>query len=162
MYCPSCGKEVNPSLSYCNYCGVRLSAKDDENPYALATSSFNLLLGAVVAIPVLGVGLIIALMAAMKNGLNFRDEMIGIVVLMSFLLLLVAETGCLLMLITRTRKPKAKASKDPAAFENRAVKAIEDSVIRELNPSSFQGIPSVTEHTTRTLDAAYRKTDDRD
>ncbi len=70
MYCPSSGKDVNSGLSFCNYCGVRLNAPESD-PNALAASSFNLMVGAVIAIPVFGLGLIIAIIAAMKNGLGF-------------------------------------------------------------------------------------------
>ena len=54
MYCPSCGKEINAGLSFCNHCGARLSAAD---PRVVPASSFNLMLGAVVAIPSLTIPL---------------------------------------------------------------------------------------------------------
>ena len=155
MYCPSCGKEVISGLSFCNFCGVRLSAPVDD-PNALASSSFNLLVGVVIGIPVIGLGLIIALMAVMKNGLGFRDDMIFVVVFLTFLLLFIAEIGTLFMMISRTKKPKSKTETLPAAG-SKAAGAIDDVVLKGLNASTFEGIPSVTEHTTRTLDAAYRK-----
>jgi len=162
MFCPSCGKEVNSSLSYCNYCGVRLNGKDESDSNALAASSFNLLVGAVIAIPFVGLAIIIALMAVMKNGLGFHDDIIFAVIFMTFLLLFIAEIGTLWMMISRTKKPKVKSSKEPAAIEPRRVGAIDEVVLKGLNASTLEGIPSVTEHTTRTLDAAYRKTGGRE
>ncbi|MEP6788612.1 MAG: zinc ribbon domain-containing protein [Acidobacteriota bacterium] len=159
MYCPSCGKDILVGLKFCNFCGVRLVAAEND-PTQLAPSSFNFLVAAVIAIPVLGLGLIIALMATMKNGLGFRDDMIFVVVFMTFLLLIIAEIGTLILMLTRTRKPKTKIAKEPTDFEQRAARAIEDRVIRDLNPASFEGVASVTEHTTRTLDPAYRKSSD--
>ena len=160
MYCPACGKEISSGLSFCNFCGLRLNAPESD-PNVLSASSFNLLVGAVIAIPIFGLGLIIAMMAAMKNGLGFRDDMIFVVVFMTFLLLFITEVGTLMLMISRTRKPKVKQKKEPAASEPRSVSAIGDVEIKGLNASSFDGIPSVTEHTTRTLDAAYRRNDDR-
>ena len=155
MFCPSCGKEVNTGLSYCNFCGVRLGAPEAD-PSVLSDSAFKWLVGAAIAIPVVGVGLLIKLMESMK-GLGFAEGMIFAVVLMTFLLLFLAEAGTFFMLISRTRKPKTKnaagASTLPAAD---AAKQIEPVVIKGLQPSSFDGIPSVTEHTTRALDAVPR------
>ena len=131
-----------------------------DDPNALAASSFNLLLGVVIGIPVFGLGIIIALMAIMKNGLGFRDDMIFVVVFMTFLLLFIAEIGTLWMMISRTKKPKVKSPTEPAAIGSRSVGEIEPVVMKGLNASTFEGIPSVTEHTTRTLDAAYRKRGD--
>ena len=159
MYCPTCGKEVNPILSYCNYCGARLSAKDENRSSALAASSFNLLVGASVAIPVVGLGIIISLMAVMKNGLGFRDDMIFVVVFMTFLLLIIAEIGTIWMMISRTKKPKVKSATEPAIIFPKAANDI-DVDVKGLNASRFEGIPSVTEHTTRTLDPIYRKPGD--
>jgi hypothetical protein len=159
MYCPSCGKEVNSGLTFCNYCGVRL-APAESDPSALSVSSFNLLIGAMIAIPVVGLGLIIALMAVMKKGLEFRDDMIFVVIFMTFLLLFFAELGTILMLISKSRKPKVKPIKKKDEISSPPVSAIDEVVIKGLNPTSFEGVPSVTEHTTRTLDAVYRKQTD--
>jgi len=159
MYCPSCGKEVNSGLTFCNNCGVRLAAAEND-PSALSESSFNLLVGAMIAIPVVGLGLIIALMAVMKKGLEFRDDMIFVVIFMTFLLLFFAELGTILMLISKSRKPKVKPIKKKDEISSRPVSSIDEVVIKGLNPTSFEGLPSVTEHTTRTLDAVYRKQSD--
>jgi hypothetical protein len=156
MYCPSCGKEVNSALTFCNFCGVRLSAAEND-PNALSESSFNLLTVAMVAIPVVGIGLIIALMAVMKKGLEFKDEMIFAVIFLTFLLLFLAELGTLWMMFSRTRKPKVKTAKKTDELSSRPTKLFDDVLIKGLNPTSFEGVPSVTEHTTRTLDAVYRK-----
>ncbi|MEP7214314.1 MAG: hypothetical protein ABI791_14645 [Acidobacteriota bacterium] len=131
-----------------------------DDPNALAASSFNFLVGVVIGIPVIGLGIIIALMAVMKNGLGFRDDMIFVVIFMTFLLLFIAEIGTLWMMISRTKKPKVKSSTEPAAIAPKAVGEIEPVVMKGLNASTFEGIPSVTEHTTRTLDAAYRQSGD--
>jgi hypothetical protein len=155
MYCPSCGKEVSSGLSFCNFCGVRLGAEND--PKALSESSFNALVGASIGIPIAGLGIIIALMAVMKKGLDFPDGMIFAVILMTFLLLFIAELGAIWLMISRTRKPKTKAAKEPAVSPQKSVNEIGPVAIKGLNSSTFEGIPSVTEHTTRTLDPVHRR-----
>ena len=157
MYCQSCGKEVNSGLSFCNFCGFRLN-EPKHDPGALTQTSFNLLVGAAVGIPEIGLGIIIAIMAVMKNGLGFHDDMIAGVILLTFLLLFIAEIGMLFMMISRTKKQKAP--QESVSIDSKPVHAIDDGVFKGLNASSFDGVPSVTEHTTRTLDAVYRKTGD--
>jgi hypothetical protein len=71
---------------------VRLSAPEND-PSALATSSFNLLVGAALSIPVIGLGIIIGLMVVMKKELGFGDDMIFVVTFLTFLLLFMAEIG---------------------------------------------------------------------
>ena len=155
MYCPSCGKEINSGLSFCNFCGVRLGAPEPD-PSVLSDSAFKWLVGASIAIPIVGVGLLIKLMESMK-GLGFAEGMIFAVVLMTFFLLFLAEAGTIFMLISRTRKPKTKPAAGHSTLPvSDAVKQIDPVVIKGLHPSSFDGIPSVTEHTTRTLDAVPR------
>lgn len=109
MFCPSCGKSVNPGLSYCNNCGARAAGKGEEAPHRLPESSFNLLVIALIGVPIAGIGVIIGLLTVMKQELGFRDEMIGVIAVMSFILLLIAELGLIWLLRHHT-----KASKRPA------------------------------------------------
>lgn len=157
MYCSNCGKIVNSSLSYCNHCGFRLSVKDDDGQSdRLSSSSFNFLVAALIGLPIAGIGVLIALLSVMKKGLGFGDEMIGIVVLMSFALFMIAELGILWQLWLHTRKPKRdKNLSSPAVLAGER-----DVVIKGLPESRIDPIGvtpgSVTEHTTRTLDAVPR------
>jgi hypothetical protein len=138
---------------------VRLSAPEND-PSALATSSFNLLVGAALSIPVIGLGIIIGLMVVMKKELGFGDDMIFVVTFLTFLLLFMAEIGMIVLMISRTKKPKAKPANNPVEIATSALSEVQPVDIKGLNASSFDGIPSVTEHTTRTLDPVYRKTGD--
>jgi hypothetical protein len=152
MFCPSCASEVNPGLSYCNQCGMRLSAP--ENPRVLPASSFNKLLASVVGIPLAGVAMIFVFIAALKNGMGFRDDFIFAMIFLTFLLLAIAEIGCVIMLITRTKGPKTSKNGSDLPISKR----------HELNEASRLGlgsptfepraVGSVTDHTTRTLDHA--------
>ena len=158
MFCQACGNQVNPGLSYCNTCGTRIGGAKDDAPEQMSESSFNLLVSAILAIPIAGIGIILGLLVVMKKELAFRDEIIATIALMAFVLLLVSEGGLLWLLIHRTRgarKEKKKVELPPAD-----TRRLPDVVVKGLNegqPRTAQDtVSSVTEHTTRTLDAVPR------
>jgi len=122
----------------------------------MSEASFNLLIVALIAVPIAGIGVIIGLMSVMKGELNFKDEMIAIVVLMSFILLLTTEFSLIWLLRHHTKSSKKKDNvQDPRPFQ------IKDVVIKGLPEGNMPGftppMPSVTEHTTRTLDPVPRE-----
>lgn len=157
MYCQNCGNVVNPTLSYCNHCGSRLGGKQGENNVKLPLSTFNFLIAALIGVPIAGLGVIIALLSVMKRGLQFGDDMIGLVMIMSFFLLLVSELGLIWLLWSNSaRTPKVGERKETEALSPAA-----DVVIKGLPESRIEPIssvpPSVTDETTRALDAIPRK-----
>lgn len=156
MYCSNCGKIINKDLSFCNHCGFRLPGKETEQMTNLPLSSFNFLVAAMIGVPIAGTGVIIALLSVMKRGLGFGDEMIGAVILMSFILLMIAEVGLLWLLWMNTRKKK-----DLDGPVQRPLSGRDDVVIKGLPESSIDPVAStpysVTDETTRTLDAVPRK-----
>lgn len=156
MYCSNCGKIINRDLSYCNHCGFRLAKADGEQTLKLPHSTFNFLVAALIGLPIAGIGVLIALLSVMKKGLGFGEEMIGAVVLMSFVLFMIAELGVLWQLWLHTRSPKL----DNLSVAQTALGVEPDVVIKGLPESRIDPITSkphsVTEHTTRTLDAVPR------
>lgn len=64
MYCSSCGRSVTPGLSYCNYCGVKLSGTRDETVDEQPNIKPELLVSAITALFILGMVAIIMLMGA--------------------------------------------------------------------------------------------------
>ncbi|MFL6374895.1 MAG: hypothetical protein ACJ73D_09530 [Pyrinomonadaceae bacterium] len=151
MYCPTCAAEVNPALSFCNQCGARLGPEAESR--VLPASTYNLLVGGAIGIPLFGLGMVIGLIAALKNGMGFRDDFIFAMAFMTFLLLAIAEVGCFVMLLSRSRMPKAsKAQKEGA-------RQLGDAPLRGLGGPTFEPRPvgSVTDHTTRTLDHALQR-----
>jgi hypothetical protein len=155
MFCPSCGKSVNPGLSFCNHCGARVAGKTEDGVGRIPESSFNLLVIALIGVPIAGIGVIIGLLTVMKKELGFGEEMIGVIVLMSFILLLIAELGLIWLLRHHTKM--SKRSNEP---QQPALPQTPDVVIKGLPESQMQPIQpmqSVTEHTTRTLDAVPRE-----
>lgn len=152
MYCSSCGKQVDAKLSYCNQCGARLSAAAD--PRAIPAGNYNTLLGAVIGIPIVGIVMIFVFIAALKNGMGFRDDFIAVMILLTFLLLAIAEIGCLILLMIRTKGPKA--AKRPATDN---ANTLSNNMPGSLGPAAFDPIApgSVTDHTTRTLEHVPQK-----
>jgi hypothetical protein len=151
MYCSSCGRQVDAGLSYCNGCGARLAGKVD--PRALPPANFNTLLGAVIGIPILGIAMIFIYVAALKNGMGLRDDFVFAVIFLTFLLLALAELGCVVMLVTRTKGLKHV---DPSSAN---YPELSMGAARGLGSPTFEPMPvgSVTDRTTRTLDPAVQE-----
>jgi uncharacterized membrane protein YvbJ len=156
MYCPTCGNRVVEGLIFCNQCGARVS-ESEKDAGMISEASFNILVGGLITIPIVGLGIIIALLIVMKKDLGFDNPMILIITFMSFALLLIAEGGLfwLLMHMTKARKTtkSTKTNKKDTAQLN-------EVVIKGLNEGRHQGIyepvPSVTDSTTRNLEPVYR------
>jgi len=155
MFCSSCGKTINPDLRYCNHCGGRLDA-DGDGSMRIPESSFNLLVGGLLAVPIAGIGLIIGLLTVMKRELGFGDEMIAIMALLCTALLLLTELGLLWLLWTSARHGRVRKAKP--GQQNLPERDVELRGLPEsrIEPADRQ-VQSVTEHTTRTLDAVPRK-----
>ena len=154
MYCQSCGKEVNAALSYCNQCGARLNAGPD--PRTLPAANFNLLFKAVIGLPFVGLAMIIGVIAAL-TGIGVRDEIILGATFLTFVLFAIAEVGCIIMLLTRT---KAAGNPPPdRALPTADLYRSDETTRLNLGSPTFEPIPvgSVTDHTTRALDPAVRR-----
>lgn len=160
MFCSGCGNSVNPDLRYCKSCGARIGVGDEAETGQMAESSFNLLVSAILAIPIAGIGMMIGLLVVMKKELGLSDELIGTITLMGFILLLVAEGGLIWLLLHRTRSAKKKAAKPietPVQLADVRLKGLNEGQPRSAQDS----FPSVTEHTTRTLEAVPRSEENR-
>ncbi len=148
MYCSSCGMTVTEGLSYCNRCGAEVGAKKGTVP--LKPSAVESLVWAIVAVSVGGLAVLIGLMAVMKE-LRFSDGLIALFSLLSFLLLLGAES-VFIWLIVRSKS---------AAKESAILPQSRELTTRELGGRQVRALPepvlSVTEQTTRTLEPVYRE-----
>ena len=145
MYCSTCGGVVTESLTYCKHCGAKLNEAKGERRIKSTELSPNSLVRAIVAIFVLGTISITALMTMMKK-LAFNEGMINGVVMMMFLMMLILEGTFIWLLISRRRGHK-EASETERVREQ-TTKELDRAQVRALP----EPIPSVTEHTTRTLE----------
>ena len=151
MYCSSCGSGVKPTLSYCNHCGAKLKgAKGDGVARSVEVSPESLVFG-IIAVFVFGIGAIIGLMVVMKEVLASQPGLINFFTMLSFLLMLVIEGVFIGMLLSRRR----------GAQEVGDAERLRDQAAKELGAACEQAlsepVPSVSEHTTRSLEPALPK-----
>jgi hypothetical protein len=149
MYCSSCGVAVAQGLGYCNYCGAKLNGVKGDNLIKTSEVKPELLVCAMVAVFVLGLGAIAVLTGVMKSVLGLDTGQILAFTLLSFLIMLLVEGVCIWLLFSRNRS--AKEISDASPSKNQATK--------ELNAADVRVLPepllSVTEHTTRAFEPIY-------
>ncbi|HWC78017.1 MAG TPA: hypothetical protein VG778_11175 [Blastocatellia bacterium] len=141
MYCPSCGSAVQLGLSYCTRCGAEVKAIDRSVTSQSSTMAESLI-WAIVAVTVGGLGVVVGLMAVMGKVLNLKPDLIVAFSLLSFLILLGADSVFIWLLLRSRSAPKVLLPKSSAPQN-----------LDESSPASFpEPVLSVTEHTTRTLE----------
>ena len=148
MYCLSCGKAVTPGLTYCNHCGARLDRAKGDGVSKSSEVKPELLVAAIAAVFIFGLGAIIALMMALKMVFPEHENM-GLIIfftLLSFLIMLAVEGVFIRMLLGRKRR--AKEAEDTEHLKGQTTKELAEAKARLLPEPAL----SVTEHTTRTLE----------
>jgi hypothetical protein len=149
MYCSSCGVAVTPGLTYCNYCGEKLSGAKSDRIIKSPEVRPESLLGAMVFTFVFGLGAITVLMGVMKAVLHFEYGPLVAFALLSFLIMLSLE-GVFIRLLFR-RKRGAEEAGDTVLSKGQATRELDAAQARVLP----EPMPSVTEHTTRAFDSIY-------
>src|SRR5215212_4564462 len=150
MYCPSCGVPVAQGLSYCNYCGAKLSGEKGDSVVKSSEVKPASLVWGMVAVLVFGFVAITFLMMAMKMvGLNV-GQILAFMIL-SFLIMLLVEGVFIWQLLSLKRG--AEETGDTAVLKEQATKELETAQARVLP----EAMPSVTEHTTRSFEPIYRE-----
>lgn len=151
MYCSSCGTAVMPGLSYCNHCGAKLRGATDNSIAKSSEPRPEMLVVAMVFSLVGGLGMIIGLLKMLKSVFNEPDNL-GLIIfftLISFLLLLAVEGVFIWKLLSR--KKGVKEAGDTGRLEEQ--KELGEATVRALPEPAL----SVTEHTTRALEAVDLK-----
>lgn len=147
MYCPSCGAAVTPGLTYCNRCGAKLN--QGERASKSSEVKPELVVSAMVATFIFGLFGLTALMGVLKVILQLQTGQILGVAAFSFLTMLLLEGAFITLLFRRRRHEKA----DETGQLQRATKELDAAQSRILP----EGMPSVTEHTTRAFEPIYRE-----
>ena len=151
MYCSSCGKSAVPGLAYCNHCGAKLVGLAGQNQLIPTDSGSDTLIWAIVGVFCGGIGVLIGLLAVMKNELHFNEGLLMFFSLLTFALITAIEIVFVWMLFSRNRA----ANRARAIAEQRATKELEAAPVRMLaEPVPMQ---SVTEHTTRSFAPIYEE-----
>ena len=150
MYCSSCGVAVTPGLSYCNFCGEKLSSAKSNSIIKSPEVKPESLIAAMVFTFVFGLGAITVLMGVMKAVLHFDYGPIVAFTLLSFLIMLSLEGVFIRLLLRRKRGVEEARDTVPKGQATRELDAAQARVLPEPRPS-------VTEHTTRAFDPIYRE-----
>ncbi len=155
MYCPSCGTESPPELSYCNRCGANL--KTILTP---ATVPAKKLVGAAWAISTAitlvtlgGFGMVFAIVLALiGSGMNISEG--GMVLILVSLLIILAIDVLLVRQLSRVLSMPQSSSDAPAA----RMQNLSEKPVQQIS-AAREPISSVTDHTTRTFEPIYRERD---
>jgi len=146
MYCSSCGSALTPNLVYCNKCGARVAPSDAIERKSDIAPEF--LITAMIGLFVFGLGVMIGLMAVMKQGVGFAPGVILFFTFVCFGLLFLLES-ILVFLLFRGR----------FSTDGKDVGQLKEPTTKELESGTPLGLPatvsSVTEHTTRAFDPIY-------
>ncbi len=149
MYCSSCGSSVPPGLSYCNRCGADLRPKEDEAPKRFGPAP-NFLVAGMVFVTIFGLIAVMMLMGVMSQMLRASDGVINGFAAVAFFLILLVDALFAFLLLRSKRSPG----------ENADVIQLKEAIRAELHAAQTSGLAqpagSVTDHTTRTLEAAPR------
>jgi len=151
MYCSTCGVAVAQNLSYCNYCGAKLSGARGDSVSEPGAVKPETLVAAMVFIFIFGLGAITVLMGVMKAVLHLETEQILAFILLSFLIMLSLE-GVIIRLLFRRKRVTEEAG-NTVQLKGQATTELDAAQARTLP----EPIPSVTEHTTRAFEPVYNE-----
>ena len=141
MYCSSCGAAVPAGSSYCNRCGTDMKPKQS-GPAKLSETAPESLIWAIAAVTIVGLGVVIGMMAVMKEVLQFNTHLIVAFTLLSFFTFMAVDAVFIRVLLRSGVGAKEVFEK------NLSTKGLDEPRVRALPEPGL----TVTEHTTRTLD----------
>jgi hypothetical protein len=150
MYCSACGAAVTQGLSYCNYCGAKLSGTTGETGLKASEVKPEMLVAAMVFVFVFGLAAITFLMFVMKDVLGNVGQVLFFT-LLSFLIMLSIES-VIIRLLWRRRRGTEEAA-EIAQSKGQPTRELDAAPGRVLPEPA----PSVTEHTTRAFEPVYNE-----
>jgi hypothetical protein len=154
MYCATCGVSVAQGLSYCNYCGAKLSGTGDNAPETPAVKP-ELLVSAMAGVFILGMVAITLLMGMMKQVLGLPVEAVLALSLLPFLVLLALE-GVFLRLLFRGKR-RLPEKQQALGSKEQVTNGLNAAHARALK----EPMSSVTENTTRSFAPLHNKEESR-
>ena len=143
MYCSSCGVSVAQGLSYCNYCGAKLSGRKGDGVTTSSNVRPEFLVFLMVACFVFGLIAIVMMMGMMRSILGLNSGMILTFAMLGFMIMLLIQGVCIRLIFRRNRDTGAAG--DTVQLKGQATKELDAAHARVLP----EHMPSVTEHTTR-------------
>ncbi len=142
MYCSACGTQIAPGLSYCNRCGMGL--KEPAKPKSGAAPIIAFLM-AITLIAVTGLGIMFGGALALAKEANLRDDIIGVFMMFTFLIVLITE-----IMVVRQLSRFMGNAKTPKIVEQQP--QVSEFRTTQTPRGLPENLPSVTENTTRTLE----------
>ena len=146
MYCVNCGAPRTQGLSYCNRCGADLRERTE----ATNTRAIAAFLSAITMLGVGGLGVMLAGALVLRRGANLSQELIGVFMLFTFLIVSMTE----FMLVRNLSK--LFGSSERKNYVPVAPPIQHDLRLPQGTPLG-EPVGSVTENTTRTLEYARRE-----
>ena len=153
MFCPSCGAEYAIGLNYCNRCGANLStslAEAELGPVSITKPI--IVIGLILLTITLG-GFAAVIEGATRLGEVFhQNDPVIATIFMGMITIMVADVMLLIQLSrlfnAALRRPALKKlpKQEPAK-----------QIAAPVAPVAYPPMASVTDHTTRTLQPAYRE-----
>ena len=147
MYCAACGTPLAPGLSYCNRCGMSL--KERQEPKGNAISAY--LISAITVLGIAGLGLMLGGAMALRVGGQFREDLVGVYMLLTFSLVAVIEIFLCRQL---SRLTHSSEKNGPIASSQKSAPA---ELHESLPHALAEPFSSVTENTTRTLEYSRKE-----
>lgn len=151
MYCPSCGTEYTIELKYCNRCGANLGAAlEDHGPIVpVSLTKPALIIGTVIAIlTIMGFGMVLTGAVELSHNVRFGEDAIAAIVVPGMMTILVID----ILLVRQLSKIITAALSSSAQVQPKRTKTLPNPTMAQLPQpptSRLQGVPSVTEGTTR-------------
>lgn len=155
MFCPSCGTECPVGLNYCNRCGANLSALTTQPEIVhVNLTKPALIIGAILAVFTLGgFGALIGGALALAPVVKGSDPLIAMIFL-GMMIILVVDIF-LVRQLTKLINASIK-SDSPPSLKRPAAQPQTVPQLPRLSTAQLTPAPSVTEHTTRFFEPAYR------
>jgi len=149
MFCPSCGTESTIELKYCNRCGANLSttvAPQNVQPVIVNVTKPTIIIGALLLIVTLGgFGGLVGGAIRLAEILHGNDSFMAII-LFGMLTIMIVDIFLIRLL---SRLINAALSSNPQPQFTTTMPTGMPAQIQNPTTSRLQGVPSVTENTTR-------------
>lgn len=145
MFCSNCGTPHTQGLSYCNRCGADLRERKESGNTAAITA----MLTAITTLGLVGLGIMLMGAIVLRRKANLDQELIGLFMLFTFLIVSVTEFMLVRNLSKLTSWHESKKYL-PSQTPTNELRLPAASTLGEP-------VPSVTENTTRTLDYVRRE-----
>ena len=146
MYCANCGTPRTQGLSYCNRCGADLRERVEPSN----TKAITAFVSAMTLLGITGMAIMLAGALLLRKGANLSQELIGVFMLFTFLIVSITEILLFRNLSKLSRSTERKIS-FPAPSPTQ-----QDLRLPQGTPLG-EPVASVTENTTRTFEYVPRE-----